>query len=158
MGFLMRGEIIWDKGGASERGSTAWGSWCKASNPILRDVHEYIGVFSKDTFTMPSQGKESGIDKIDFMDWTLSVWHMNPASASEAHHPAPYPIELPRRLILLYTNRGDTVLDPFSGSGTTCRAAADEGRHWIGYDVSPTYCERARLRMAQERWVTEATG
>lgn len=147
--LLMRAEIIWYKGDAVERNSTAWGSWRKASNPILRDAHEYVSVWSKGSFTLPSEGKTSGISRADFLKWTVSLWEIPPARATLANHPAPFPEELPRRLILLYTNIGDTVLDPFMGSGTTAMAAKREGRRYIGYDISEGYCEMARLKLSQ---------
>lgn len=147
LGLVMRGEIIWDKG-ASAGVSTAWGSFARASNPTLRDVHEYILVFSKDALKLESQGKTSGITNQDFVDWTRSIWRFPTESARRAKHPAPFPEELPRRLILLYTNGGDLVLDPFMGSGATAAAASRAGRHYIGYDTDEGYCVNARQRLA----------
>ena len=74
-----------------------------------------------------------------------------PALARRIGHPAPYPVELPRRLIELYTFKGDLVLDPFVGSGTTAVAAVEAGRHFVGYDVSEAYLEIARARVAAVR-------
>ncbi len=155
LGFLMRGEIIWDKG-ASAGVSTAWGSFGRASNPTLRDVHEYILVFSKEAMKLEAtSGGGSGIVNREFVDWTRSIWRFETESrlavpsartSRRYNHPAPFPVELPRRLILLYTNRGDVVLDPFMGAGATAVAAVREGRHYIGYDISPEYCDWARER------------
>jgi DNA modification methylase len=145
-GFLMRGEIIWDKG-PSASASTAWGSWMSATNPVLRDVHEYILVFSKDSFSRPGEGKESTIQKEDFLDWTKSVWSFPAASARQVGHPAPFPEDLPRRLIELYSFRGDVVLDPFCGSGTTCLAARRTQRHFVGYEIDADYVTLARKRL-----------
>jgi len=146
IGFHMRGEIIWNKG-AGAGVSMAWGSWQSASNPVLRDVHEYILVFSKGSFERKKPaGKENTISKEQFMEWTKSVWTMNPESAKKVGHPAPFPIELPFRLIQLYTYKGDVVLDPFMGSGTTAIAALKAGRKYIGYDNDPAY-----VKLAQER-------
>ena len=145
-GFLMRGEIIWDKG-SSASPSTAWGSWQSASNPVLRDVHEYILVFSKDSFRRSRRGKESTISKEQFLEWTKSVWSFPAVSARKIGHPAPFPEELPNSLIQLYTFKGDIVLDPFTGSGTTCLVAAAAGRHFIGYEINSTYIELARKRL-----------
>lgn len=145
-GFLMRGEIIWNKG-SSASASTAWGSWMSATNPVLRDVHEYILVFSKDTFSRPGEGKESTIRKEDFLDWTKSVWSFPAASARQVGHPAPFPEDLPRRLIELYSFRGDVVLDPFCGSGTTCLAAKLADRRFVGYEIDQSYVELARKRL-----------
>lgn len=147
LGFLMRGEIIWDKG-ASVGVSTAWGSFARPSNPTLRDVHEYILIFSKETLKLESGERESGIANLDFVEWTKSIWRFDTESPKRVGHPAPFPEELPRRLILLYTGVGDTVLDPFLGSGTTAVAAKRLGRHYIGYDISEEYCQIARQRLA----------
>lgn len=145
LGLIMRGEIIWDKG-ASVGVSTAWGSFARASNPTLRDVHEYILVFSKGSLKLDSTSKRSGISNRDFVEWTRSIWRFSTESPRRVRHPSPFPEELPRRLILLYTNLGDLVLDPFMGSGTTAAAAVKEGRRYIGYD-----CERAYYLAAQQR-------
>lgn len=146
LGMLMRGEIIWDKG-ASVGVSTAWGSFARASNPVLRDLHEYIMVFSKESFALESERNNSGISNKDFVNWTRSIWEFPTESAARVGHPSPFPEELPRRLILLYTNEGDLVLDPFIGSGTTATAAKKLARHYIGYDISERYCQIARERI-----------
>jgi DNA modification methylase len=146
IGFLMRGEIIWNK--ASSAGtSTAWGSWRSASNPVLRDVHEYILVFSKDSFSRPGRGLVSTIGRQEFLDWTKSIWSMPAASARQVGHPAPFPEELPRRLIELFTFSGEAVLDPFCGAGTTCLAAQRLGRTYVGYEIEPEYLYRAQERL-----------
>lgn len=150
LGFLMRGEIIWDKAG-SAGSSTAWGSWLSASNPVLRDVHEYILVFSKGSFSRPADGRISTIGRDDFLAWTKSVWAFPSVSARQVGHPAPFPEELPRRLIELYTFQGEVVLDPFCGSGTTCVAAARAGRLFVGYDREDAYLELARARLDELR-------
>lgn len=145
IGFLPRGHIVWEKAeGAS--GSCAWGSFMSASNPTLRDLHEYILVFSKDRFDRSKSGK-STISKADFMAWTLSIWKMRPESAKKIGHPAPFPVELPHRLIQLYTYEGDTVLDPFMGSGTTGVAAKKLGRHYVGYDNKQEWADLAQKRI-----------
>jgi DNA modification methylase len=146
LGLYMRGDIIWDKG-PSVGVSTAWGSFAKASNPTLRDVHEFIMVFSKGSPKLEPNGQQSGIRNDEFVEWTKSVWHFNTVSPKRAGHPAPFPEELPRRLMLLYTNVGDLVLDPFIGSGTTAAVAVKEGRHFIGYDVVEEYCDVTRKRV-----------
>ncbi|MGI6741217.1 MAG: DNA-methyltransferase [Brevefilum sp.] len=146
IGYLMRGEIIWDKA-ASASPSTAWGSWRSASNPVLRDVHEYILVFSRDGFQRPKGERENTIQKEDFLAWTKSVWQFPAVQARQIGHPAPFPIELPHRCIQLYSYRGDVVLDPFAGSGTTCVAAKQDGRKYIGYEINPDYIALAEKRL-----------
>ena len=145
IGFKMRGEIIWAKG-AGAGVSMAWGSWQSASNPVLRDTHEYILVFSKGAFERKKDGREDTITKEQFMEWTKSVWTMNPESAKKVRHPAPFPVELPYRLIQLYTFKGDVVLDPFMGSGSAAVAAVKSERKYLGYDIDPEY-----IRIAEER-------
>ena len=147
IGYYMRGEIIWDKA-SSAGSSTAWGSWLSAANPVLRDVHEYILVFSKDTFTRKRNGKENSLCKEDFLAWTKSVWTFPAESAKRIGHPAPFPETLPHRLIQLYSFVGDVVLDPFCGSGTTCLSALKAGRHYIGYDIEEEYIQLANERIS----------
>jgi site-specific DNA-methyltransferase (adenine-specific) len=146
IGYLMRGEIIWNKG-SSASPSTAWGSWRSARNPVLRDTHEYILIFSKDSFRRDGHSRESTIEKADFLEWTKSVWSFPTISARKVGHPAPFPEELPHRLIQLFTFRDDVVLDPFCGSGTTCLAARRDGRHYLGYDTNPDYLKIAETRL-----------
>ncbi len=146
IGYLMRGEIIWNKA-SSASPSTAWGSWQSAANPVLRDVHEYILIFSKGSFGRKATGKESTITREQFLEWTKSVWSFPAMPARRVGHPAPFPEELPHRLIQLFTYQDDVVLDPFMGSGTTCLAAAADGRRYIGYDLNEEYVELARKRL-----------
>jgi len=146
-GFLMRGEIIWDKA-ASVGSSTAWGSWLSASNPTLRDVHEYILVFSKGRFKRESLERASTITRDEFLEYTKSVWSFPTESARRVGHPAPYPVELPNRLMQLYTFDGEVVLDPFMGSGTTAVAAIKAGRNYVGYEIDAKYVQNAEQRIA----------
>jgi site-specific DNA-methyltransferase (adenine-specific) len=149
LGYQMRGEIIWNK--ASTAGpSSAWGSWRSATNPVLRDVHEYILVFCKGSFARDGRGKRNSIGRDEFLSWTKSDWSMPTVSARQVGHPAPFPEELPRRLIELLSFVGDTVLDPFCGSGTTCLAASALGRHYVGYDIHPEYLYLAQERLARQ--------
>jgi site-specific DNA-methyltransferase (adenine-specific) len=127
--------------------STAWGSWQSASNPVLRDVHEYILVFSKESFSRKPEVKEDTIGRESFLEWTKSIWTFPAVSAKRIGHPAPFPEELPRRLIDLYTFKNDVVLDPFCGSGTTCLAAFRLGRQYIGYEINPQYKQLAEERL-----------
>ena len=148
VGFFMRGEIIWDKGMSGS--STAWGSWMSPSNPTLRDTHEYILVFQKPPFGRKrSEDRKATISREDFLEHTKSTWSFPPTSAKRAQHPAPFPVELPRRLIDLYTFSGEVVLDSFMGSGATAVAAVELGRSFVGYEISPTYVEIARARISE---------
>lgn len=149
LGFLMRGEIIWDKA-SSASPSTAWGSWCSATNPCLRDIHEYILVFSKGAFSRKNPNKrKSTISRDEFLEFTKSVWTFPAVSAKEVGHPAPFPVELPYRLIQLYTYEGEVVLDPFMGSGQTAIAAIKTKRHYIGYDIKEEYVKLAEGRIKE---------
>ncbi|MCP4105291.1 MAG: site-specific DNA-methyltransferase [Desulfobacteraceae bacterium] len=147
IGFFMRGEIIWNKA-SSAGSSTAWGSWMSASNPVLRDVHEYISVFSKESFSRIKSKKQNSIAKEEFIEWTKSVWTFPAVSAKKIGHPAPFPEELPNRLIQLYTFKDDVILDPFCGSGTTCLAALKAERNYVGYDIDNDYVELSNKRIS----------
>lgn len=150
LGFLMRGEIIWDKG-ASSSASTAWGSWQSASNPTLRDGHEYILVFSKGAYRRGRvEGRADTITREQFLEFTKSVWSFPAESARRIGHPAPFPLELPYRLIQLYTYAGEVVLDPFMGSGQTALAALAAGRQFVGYETNPDYIALAEKRILKQ--------
>lgn len=150
VGFMMRGEIIWDKG-ASAGASCAWGSWKSASNPVLRDTHEYIMVFAKDVFARKNPSKrQDTISRDEFLEFTKSIWRFPTESAKKVKHPAPFPVELPRRVIQLYSFEGEVVLDPFMGVGTTAIAALVSNRKYIGYDISEEYFSLALERIKAE--------
>lgn len=128
-----RGEIIWDKQNMTS--GTAWGSWKSANCPSLRDHHEYILIFRK-------EGDRKGISDItdkEFMDYTNSIWKVQADSMNETNHPAPYPLELAMRLIKLYSFVGETVFDPFLGTGTTLRACRLLNRNGAGCEINPAY-------------------
>lgn len=148
LGFYMRGEIIWNKA-SSASPSTAWGSWLSAANPVLRDIHEYILIFSKDTFTHNRNGKENTIAKEEFLEWTKSVWTFPAVSAKSIGHPAPFPEELPHRLIKLYSFKDDVILDTFLGSGTTSLSALKNNRNYVGYDTNEKYIKLADRRTSE---------
>ena len=157
--LLLRGEIIWVKQRGSS-GSCAWGSFQRPGNPVLRDLSERIVVASKGRFDRALSARErasrglpseASMTRDDFMENTLDVWEIPPESATRVGHPAPFPIELPARLIELYTYRGDLVLDPFAGSGTTAVATVRTGRHFAGYDLDRSYIELAEERVEAER-------
>jgi len=156
LGLLLRGEVVWQKAeGAS--GSCAWGSFRSPANPVLRDLTERVIIASKGRFDRAKSAavrRAAGLPHVvtltndEFLDATVDVWRIAPESARRVHHPAPFPVELPERLIHLYTYEGDLVLDPFLGSGTTLVAAARTGRRGVGYDLDPAYVEIAAARVA----------
>ena len=149
LGFLMRGEIIWNKASSSSP-STAWGSWLSAANPTLRDIHEYILIFSKGMFSRRNVHKrQSTISQEEFLELTKSVWTFPAESARKVGHPAPFPIELPYRLIQLYTFDEEVILDPFIGSGQAAIAAIKANRHFVGYDISEEYLKLAERRIKE---------
>ena len=148
IGFIMRGEIIWQKSKGANA-NFAWGSWLSASNPVIRDIHEYCLVFSKDSMKN-SKGGISTIEKDEFMESTLSIWHINPEKAKKIGHPAPFPVELPKRFINLYSFKDDLVLDPFIGSGTTAVASKILQRNYVGYEINKDYIEIADKRLRAE--------
>jgi len=113
-------------------------------------VHEFILVFAKEQFRLEQKKGETDLTSEEFTALTRSVWTFPTESAAKVGHPAPFPVELPRRLIKLYSWKGALVLDPFCGSGSTCVAAAQLGRLWIGVDTDPSYVELARQRVANE--------
>jgi site-specific DNA-methyltransferase (adenine-specific) len=159
LGLLLRGEIVWQKAeGAS--GSCAWGSFASAANPVLRDLTERVVIASKGRFdrAIPRAERrrrglphEDTISRDEFLAATLDVWRIPPESARRIGHPAPFPVDLPRRLVELFTYRDDVVLDPFLGSGSTAVAAVRTGRHYLGYDLDPAYVSLAEERVTAER-------
>lgn len=159
LGMLLRGEIIWQKADGAA-GSCAWGSYRSPTNPVLRDVTERIIVASKGRFDRAVDVKERraqgrphvpSITTDEFLDATRDLWEIRPESARRVRHPAPFPVELPQRLIELYTFIGDLVLDPFLGSGTTAVAAVLTDRRFIGYDTDAGYIKLAQARVSEQR-------
>jgi DNA modification methylase len=156
--LLLRGEVIWRKGdGAS--GSCAWGSFRSAANPVLRDITERVIIASKGRFdrAKPVEARRqlslphrTDISTDEFLEATLDVWNIAPESATRVGHPAPFPVELPQRLIGLYTFRDDLVLDPFMGSGSTLVAAISSGRRYLGCDTDAGYVAAAKRRVTEE--------
>jgi len=141
IGFLMRGEIIWNKASSAS---------LSAANPVLRDIHEYILIFSKEAFNRKKlPGKISTISREEFLKLTKSVWTFPAESARKVGHPAPFPVELPYRLIQLYTFKDEVILDPFCGSGSTCIAALMADRHYVGYDTEEEYVQLAERRIRE---------
>ena len=159
LGLLLRGELIWQKAKGAA-GNCAWGTYQKPGDPVLRDLTERVIVASKGRFdrAIPAAERaatdfpsEATIFRDEFLEATVDLWELPPESATRVGHPAPFPVELPQRLIDLYTYRGDLVLDPFMGSGTTAVAALRTERHFIGYDTDPEYVAAAHDRVDSER-------
>ena len=147
IGFHYHSTIIWNEGNISRR--TAWGSWKSASAPYVIAPVELIVVLYKKNWKKTSGSKISDIERNEFMDWTNGLWVFNGESKKRIGHPAPFPIELPRRCVKLFSYVDDVVLDPFSGSGTTLIAAVTNNRKGIGIDVDRKYCELARKRILE---------
>ncbi len=156
--LLLRGEIIWQKAHGAG-GSCAWGSFQSAANPVLRDLTERVIVASKGRFDRAISRRERetedrpsrvSIYKDEFMEATTDLWDIPPEQANRVGHPAPFPVELPQRLIDLYTYEDDLVLDPFMGSGTTAVAAVRTDRHYVGYDTDQGYVDLAKARITAE--------
>jgi len=148
VGFNYHSTIIWNEGNISRR--TAWGSWKSASAPYVISPVELIVVLYKNTWKKTSGSQESDISKRDFMDWTNGLWSFSGESKNKIGHPAPFPVELPRRCIQLFSYVGDTVLDPFLGSGTSLVASYLYNRIGIGIDIDPCYCQIALDRLKKE--------
>ncbi|HEU5309361.1 MAG TPA: site-specific DNA-methyltransferase [Acidimicrobiia bacterium] len=159
LGMLLRGEVIWLKARGSA-GSCAWGSFQRPANPVLRDLTERVIIASKGRFDRALNPKQrerrrlpcdASMYRDEFMEATTDVWEIPTESATRVGHPAPFPVDLPKRLIHLYTYYDDLVLDPFMGSGTTAIAALRTGRHFVGYDTDEAYVDNARARIRAER-------
>ncbi|MEA1902947.1 MAG: site-specific DNA-methyltransferase [Actinomycetota bacterium] len=158
LGMLLRGEVIWQKAKGAG-GSCAWGSFRSPQNPVLRDVTERVIIASKGRFDRAvkrAKREELGIPHLatietdEFLESTIDIWEIPSESATKIGHPAPFPVALPKRLIELYTYEEDLVLDPFLGSGSTAVAAAQTGRHYVGFDTEAEYIELASQRIEAE--------
>ena len=152
-GFKYHSTIIWNEGNISRR--TAWGSWLSASAPYVIAPVELIVIFYKKYWKKTSGSKKSDISKKEFMEWTNGLWTFSGESKKKVGHPAPFPIELPKRCIKLFSYIDDTILDPFMGSGTTLIAAYLNNRKVIGIEFDKTYCELAKKRLIKEALINE---
>ena len=163
LGFEFIQEIIWYKGDSVANRTTAWGTYCSPARPILRDCHEYLLVFTKlgsagEMVSLPRTTNEK-IPKELFHELTKSVWTINPSNYEQRKvHPVPFPMELARRCIILYSDKGHTVLDPFAGSGTVAAASKELERNSISYEIHPRYynlIEKIISQNSLERWFTD---
>ena len=144
VGWKYRTTIVWNEGNISK--SSARGSFMSASSPHIIAPAELIVVMYKDRWKKTYKGK-SDISKDEFLEWTNGVWTFSGESKKKIGHPAPFPVELPKRCIKLFSYKGDVVLDPFAGSGTTLVAANMLGRKVFGIEISREYCELAMKRI-----------
>ena len=148
IGFSYHSTIVWNEGNISRR--TAWGSWTSASAPYVIAPVELIVILYKKSWKKTSGSKESDISRKEFMEWTNGLWTFNGERKKKTGHPAPFPVELPLRCMKLFSFIGDTVLDPFMGSGSTLVAASQCQRKGIGIEIDPGYCELAVTRIEKE--------
>jgi len=151
IGWKYHSTIIWNEQNISRR--TAWGSWLSASAPYVIAPVETIVILYKKHWKKNSGSQKSDISKKEFLEWTNGVWNFMGESKKRVGHPSPFPLELPRRCIKLFSFVGDTVLDPFVGSGSTLIACAQTNRIGIGIDIDINYCELAKQRLIKERQI-----
>ncbi|MBI3755331.1 MAG: site-specific DNA-methyltransferase [Deltaproteobacteria bacterium] len=155
VGWKYHSTIVWNEQNISRR--TAWGSWLSASAPYVIAPVEVILLLYKDSWKKTSGSRKSDINKKEFMEWTNGVWNFSGESKKRIGHPAPFPIELPRRCVKLFSFVGDTVLDPFLGSGSTLVATTLTGRKGIGIDIDKDYCDIAIRRLQQEAKMNQSS-
>jgi len=153
VGFKYHSTIVWNEQNISRR--TAWGSWLSASAPYVIAPVEMIVVLYKKRWKKDSKGKKSNITREEFIEWTNGVWSFPGESKRRVNHPAPFPVELPKRCIKLFTFVGDVVLDPFLGSGTTLIACILTGRRGIGIEIDKRYCQIAKQRILTETKINQ---
>lgn len=153
VGFKYHSTIIWNEQNISRR--TAWGSWLSAAAPYVIAPVEVIIVLYKKEWKKISGSRKSDITKKEFMEWTNGVWNFSGESRKRVGHPAPFPVELPKRCIKLFSFVGDTILDPFLGSGSTLLACLQTGREGIGIDIDNKYCDLAKKRLMIEGQINQ---
>lgn len=146
IGWKYHSTIIWNEGNISRR--TAWGSWLSASAPYVIAPVELIVVLYKGAWKKKHKG-ESDISKEEFMTWTNGLWSFNGESKKRIGHPAPFPRELPKRCIKLFSYVDDVVFDPFCGSGTTMIESYLNNRQFIGIELDREYCELSKKRFLE---------
>jgi site-specific DNA-methyltransferase (adenine-specific) len=148
VGWKYHSTIIWNEQNISRR--TAWGSWLSASAPFVIAPVETIVILYKKIWKKIGGSKISDISKKEFMEWTNGVWNFQGESKKKIGHPAPFPLELPKRCIKLFSYVGDTILDPFLGSGSTLIACFQNRRNGIGIEIDGNYCSLAKKRLIEE--------
>ena len=147
LGLLWKAEFLWEKNNYNAK-FTAWGSWKSPSMPYIKYTWEFIEVFDKITHKKAGDRENIDITAEEFKEWVMGKWSFPPETRMKDHdHPAMFPEELPRRLMKLFSYKGDIVLDPFNGAGTTSFVAYKNGRRFIGIDNSSQYSQTAFGRL-----------
>ncbi len=146
--LIWKGEILWEKNNYNCK-YTAWGSWKSPSSPYLKYTWEFLEVFCKGDLKKAGKSANADINADQFKEWVLAKWSIAPErQMREFRHPAMFPEELAKRVMLLFSFRGDVVLDPFNGVGTTSVVAQQNGRRYLGVDIASEYCATAEARLS----------
>ena len=145
IGFKHHSVAIWQDITLSRK--TAWGSWLSASSPYINSPFEGVLIMYKKVWKREDKGTTQ-ISKKDFVDLTRGIWRIG--TQSKQLTKANFPIDLPKKCILLLSYKGDLVLDPFMGSGTTAVACKQTGRRFIGFEISKRYVDVANKRISQQ--------
>ena len=145
--LIWKGEILWEKNNYNCK-YTAWGSWKSPASPYLKYTWEFLEIFCKGNLKKQGTPDNADIDAESFKNWVVAKWSIAPERKMKSYgHPAMFPEELARRVMLLFSFCGDVVLDPFAGVGTACVVAQRIKRKYLGIDISPDYCDLARQRL-----------
>lgn len=146
--LIWKGEILWEKNNYNCK-YTAWGSWKSPSSPYLKYTWEFLEIFSKGDLKKAGKRENIDITADDFKKWVVAKWSISPErKMREFGHPAMFPEELVRRVLLLFSYKHDVILDPFNGVGTTTFVAHSLNRRYLGIDISEEYCRKAEQRIA----------
>lgn len=149
IGFIWKAEIIWNKNHYNTRMSQ-FGSWKSPSAPCIKLSWEYIEIFCKESLKKIGEKENIDIERDEFLEYINGMWSFSPEKQMKKYkHPCVFPEELPRRLMKLLSYKGDIVLDPFNGVGTTSLVAKKNGRKYIGIEISEEYCKTAQERLSQ---------
>lgn len=150
LGFLWKAEVLWEKSNYNAK-YTSWGSWKSPSMPYLKYTWEFIEIFSKKSHKKTGDKENIDITDEEFKEWVYAKWTFMPETKmKDFGHPAMFPEELPKRVLKLFSYKGDIVLDPFNGAGTTTLVAWKLKRRFIGIDISKKYCDIALKRIQNE--------
>ena len=149
-GLVWKGEILWEKNNYNCK-YTSWGSWKSPSSPYLKYSWEFVEVFCKGDIKKAGRSADADITADEFKKWVYGKWSIAPERGMQERfgHPAMFPEELARRVLRLFSFRGDVILDPFNGAGTTTLVAKKTGRRFLGVDISPEYCATAERRLEE---------